>query len=127
MHYHLFHPVFSGTHDDSAELMKRFMAIGDSYGDAMATGALKIKELEGSPTEKPLLNLISGFRVTGVSKSYSGIVEKIIERFGKDLSLKDPADKSKLSMVALLLHRERLDIIDQVLMPVPMRASEFSA
>lgn len=127
MQYHLFHPVFHGTHDDSAELMKKFMAIGESYGDAMETGALKIKQLEGSPTDKPLLELITGFRVTGVSKSYSAIVEKVIERFGKDLSLKDPADKSKLSMVALLLHRERLDIVDQVLLPPALRATQLSA
>lgn len=127
MHYYLFHPALHGACDDSADLMSRFMGIGKSYGHAMELGTEKIRSLEADADTIPLLGLIDVLKVTVIEKKYASLMEKVIKRFGHALQPTTPGDKAKLSMITLLLHRGRYDVIEQIVDAPTLSATEFCA
>ncbi|MNB61047.1 hypothetical protein D3C87_1017590 [compost metagenome] len=127
MQYYLFHPALNGACDDNAELLSKFMGIGRSFSHAMELGTEKIRTLEESADEAPLIGLINTLRVSTVDEKHVSVIEKIIKRFGFSLQPKAPSDKAALSMVTLLLNRGRYDVIDQIIDSPTLTADEFKA
>lgn len=127
MQYYLFHPALNGACDDNAELLSKFMGIGRSFSHAMELGTEKIRALEESADEAPLIGLINTLRVSTVDEKHVSVIEKIIKRFGFSLQPKAPSDKAALSMVTLLLNRGRYDVIDQIIDSPTLSAEEFKA
>jgi hypothetical protein len=127
MHYYLFHPSFRGAFDDNADLTAQFMGIGKSFSHAMELGTEKIRTLEADEAQIPLIALIESMKVTVIEKKYASLMERVISRFGSSLQAQTPGDKGKLSMIALLLHRGRYDVIEQIVDAPTMSAAEFRA
>lgn len=127
MQYYLFHPAIHGAYDDSPELLKWFMGIGTSFSHALEVGAAKVKQLETHEVESDMMALVKGFTVTPIHPDHAAVVEKVVTLFGYDLRTAEPKAKASLSMITMLLNRERYDVIDQIIGSAPMIASEFSA
>ncbi len=125
--YFLLHPVLSNEHSESKELLRKFMCIGDSFGNALELGAVKLKTAELDEEGDGVDQLVMSVEVTSIDRKYNPIIEKIVQRFGWDLEAKRPCDESSASMIACLLKNERYDVLEHVVLTKPASVSELSA
>lgn len=127
MHYYLFHPSLRGGCDDSADLLGRFMGLGKSYHHAMVVGTEKIRILSSEDDTIPLLGMVDSLKVTVIEEKHASLIERVIQRFGFTFMPQSDSDKGTLSMIALLLHRGRYDVIDQVIDTPVIAAADLTA
>lgn len=125
MNYYLFHPVVKAAANDNPELHSRLVCIGESFPAAMETGLVKLKVMEQQEEEAALIKLVDGVNVKRISKRHTPIVEQVIEQFGHTLEDQSGTNKAIVSMMALLLNKERFDIIEQVIKTTPMSISQM--
>lgn len=126
MQYFLFHPVLANAHSDSKELLRRYMCIGDSFSSVLELGAVKLKAEEMNSDEMELTELVMSAEVMSVDREHNAIIEKIVRRFGWDLTAKTPDDEASASMIACLLKNGRFDILEHLVLTSPVAVTELA-
>ncbi len=125
MQYFLFHPVLDNEHSESKELLRKFMCLGDSFASALELGSVKLKTVEMDEDETDVNQLVMSVEVTSICRQYNPIVEKIVQRFGWDLTAKRPCDETSASMIACLLKNDRFDVLEHLVLTSPVAAADL--
>lgn len=125
MQYFLFHPVLNSELSENKELFRKFMCLGDSFASALELGAVKLKQAELDEDDSDLNLTVMSVEVTSICRKYNPIVEKIVQRFGWDLTAKRPCDEASASMIACLLKNDRFDVLEHLALASPVSVAEL--